>query len=348
MRSVGRLANFVLTAFGRETNWIDEQRRSIFSQEGEFARIGILDSVYQPPESRQLLVNRIRDYTEANEDVTTQHGVQVTDLASAVAPEAQYNFYRIVDQDGVFSVSRFIKALGDAVDHDLDVLNLSLGLEHADCGGACRSCIVAERVADSGVLITAAAGNHPEDRRVVCPARAESVLSVGTSEVICPARTSEETNSIRCGHLGTHTPGSYWIDPPPELLESVPTPELYGGRAFCSHGGCSVSQECDTTGRERCSDFTVADISNVDILSPGRYPEKRSSGVHLCAGTSYSAAFVAGVATAIRAELAVRGVTLDPQQLIRSLTTQGDELDCGVPRVNARASLEQLVTRYSA
>ncbi len=118
------------------------------------------------------------------DDSLRGHGTLVAGIIAArvngqgvvgVAPEASLYALKIMDSNGASSIGRMVAALQWAVDHDIDIVNISMG--GPGNGILKRACDAAYQ---AGVLIIAAAGNS--ERGVVdYPAAYESVIAVGAT-----------------------------------------------------------------------------------------------------------------------------------------------------------------------
>lgn len=311
----------------------------MFDAPGAFVRVGIADSVYEVPDRVRVgaEVNRTRNYVASDDDLTNRHGADVLDIVHHLSTESVFNFYRVTVENGTFKSSNLLRALDDARRHGVAVLNLSLGVAHADCGGRCRVCDAARRIAEDGVFVVAAAGNRLADENdtVRCPARTEGVLSVGASVTRCTASVETE-----------RPPGSYWVDHADEFLAETPNEHVYSDEPFCGKRGCSPDHRCSANRTERVAAVTVSERDEIDVLAPGHFPREGVYGCRLDCATSFSTAVVSGIAAALLSELRPVGSEPEPRTLRRALVASGDQLDCGIPRVNARAALDRLRTRH--
>lgn len=124
------------------------------------------------------------------------HGTATADLVLQVSPSAVIVPIRVFGQQLETSVDALVAALHWAVDHQLDVVNMSLGTRRSD---ALRPLYLAcERARRAGVLIVASAANDEE--RWSYPAVFESVIGVGPADLKEPfAIVYRSGEALECG-----------------------------------------------------------------------------------------------------------------------------------------------------
>jgi minor extracellular serine protease Vpr len=114
---------------------------------------------------------------------TDGHGTLVAGIIAAngqvkgVASNAELVAYRIASEGTYVSTADMIRALDRAVEDEIDVLNISLGLDYVS--EEIDSAI--EKLVGKGVVVVTAAGNNGESRTIGSPASAPSAISVGAS-----------------------------------------------------------------------------------------------------------------------------------------------------------------------
>lgn len=114
---------------------------------------------------------------------TDGHGTLVAGIIAAdgyvkgVAPKAELVAYRIASEGNYVSTVDMIKALDRAVDDEIDVMNISLGLDYVS--EEIDNAI--EKLVSKGVVVVTAAGNNGETKRIGSPASSPSAISVGAS-----------------------------------------------------------------------------------------------------------------------------------------------------------------------
>jgi minor extracellular serine protease Vpr len=132
------------------------------------------------------------DFLERDEQPmdTDGHGTLVAGIIAAdgmvkgVAPKAELVAYRIASEGDYVSTADMISALDRAVDDEIDVMNISLGLDYISE----EIDAAIEKLVSKGIVVVAAAGNNgevPESNgktgQIGSPASAPSAISVGAS-----------------------------------------------------------------------------------------------------------------------------------------------------------------------
>ena len=97
-----------------------------------------------------------------------------------LAPRAQLCIYKIFNRDGEASQQNLAKAIRQAIGDEVDCINLSLSIPHHDL--MCKELQESLQQAEAAdIPVIAAAGNYgPGKNTVTWPARADSVLAVGS------------------------------------------------------------------------------------------------------------------------------------------------------------------------
>ncbi|MGH9878386.1 MAG: S8 family serine peptidase, partial [Nitrososphaerales archaeon] len=115
---------------------------------------------------------------------TDGHGTLVAGIIAAdgeakgVAPKAQLYAYRVASEGSYVSTHDMIRALDRAADDQIDVVNISLGLDYVteEIDRA------VENLVAKGVVVVAAAGNNGElGKGIGSPASAQNAITVGAS-----------------------------------------------------------------------------------------------------------------------------------------------------------------------
>ena len=119
------------------------------------------------------------------------HGTFVAGIAAGndtarkfkgVAPDAKLGAYRIAGCEGGFDSAVLLAAMERATKDGMDVVNMSLGLEYASWPNYPVS-TAADAMADSGIVVTTAAGNNGEEAGFFttgAPSAAHKAISVGS------------------------------------------------------------------------------------------------------------------------------------------------------------------------
>lgn len=149
----------------------------MFSQ----SKAAILDTgmLANHPRLRKRIIGSV-DFTGEGPEDLNGHGtaVALVLLASSFVPTKLLNV-KVLDRDKVGTKEDLIAGMRWAEKFGVDVINLSLGILQ-NCDGTCDVCQEASRIARTGVLICAAAGNEGP----TCPARADGVIAVGGSPTV--------------------------------------------------------------------------------------------------------------------------------------------------------------------
>ncbi|WP_099159397.1 S8 family serine peptidase [Virgibacillus ndiopensis] len=163
---------------------------------GEGVKVGIIDTGvdYNHPD---LATNYVDGYdlvdldddpmeTTRSQGMPTLHGTHVAGIIAAdgkikgVAPDADIYAYRALGPGGMGTSVQVIAALEQAVEDDMDVINLSLG--NSVNGPDYPTSIAVNRAVELGVAVVIANGNSgPNNWTVGSPATAKGALSVGAS-----------------------------------------------------------------------------------------------------------------------------------------------------------------------
>lgn len=133
------------------------------------------------------------------------HGTQVAGIIAAdgqltgIAPKAKIIAYR-VSQDGEFvSAERIVKAVEQAIKDDVDIINISLGVNKTNSK---IDDVLNKAVTQGIVVITAAGNNGPNQETIGSPGINPNVITVGatynniTSSVVTTLSVNEELFQI--------------------------------------------------------------------------------------------------------------------------------------------------------
>lgn len=102
------------------------------------------------------------------------HGTVIAKIISAINPEANIYSAKVVDRGGSTLNDKLTQGLIYALTHDIDIINVSLGLpSYSDIIQD-----IINKLAKRGTLIIAAAGNNTS----VYPALYNNVISVGATD----------------------------------------------------------------------------------------------------------------------------------------------------------------------
>ncbi len=112
-------------------------------------------------------------------DGAVGHGTYVAGTVGLVAPAARILPLRVLDSNGQGTVFAAAQAILDAVDADVDVINLSFGTDDDERSPLLNEAIAAAETA--GILVVAAAGNSG-DAIPHYPANLASVMAVASTD----------------------------------------------------------------------------------------------------------------------------------------------------------------------
>ncbi|MFC7130062.1 S8 family serine peptidase [Haloferax chudinovii] len=287
---------------------------------GDGVHIGIVDSCKSPPAAlaRSAHIEHRRNFLEVDDHVTHIHGVAIFELLSAVAPQATFSFYQAIDSDKRLPTDSFTRAIHQAVDDGVDILNLSWGAPNGIPVECSPQYPPVKHAVENDVIVVAAAGNREVDdgpkQYVFSPALAEEAVAVGGFEALCPVVPSPVDNTT---------------DEGPYCFEGD-TRE----RSFCGHHGCDDSPSCvrSKTLREWPDNTRPLD-GKPDILAPAHMPSPRDtadiSGVELYEGSSYAAPVVAGALAGVfsKADVDTETTAINAHELV----TAGSRTVSGAP-----------------
>lgn len=196
-------------------------------------------------------------------DEMVGHGTFIAGLIHYAAPEARILPVVVLDSDGIGEAFRVAEGIYYAIDHGVEVINMSFGSTY-------ESEIVEEALREArqrGIVVVAAAGN--DNRREPARFPAVSGRAIGVM--------ATDDHDIRAAFSNYHS----------DLLISAPgTSKAIQNGSWSSTGPLRVPMGGDATFGFDCSIFSAI---------PG-------GGIGMWEGTSISAAFVSGTVALIRAQ----------------------------------------------
>jgi subtilisin family serine protease len=122
--------------------------------------------------------NGIDDDGDGVVDEMVGHGTVVAGGIALVAPEASLLPVTVLDSDGNSDTFRILQGIYWALDHDADVINMSLSARTHN--HFLRDAV--EQARNAGVLVVAAAGNDDREHPVLMPAGDENGLGVASTD----------------------------------------------------------------------------------------------------------------------------------------------------------------------
>lgn len=279
---------------------------------------------------------RVRDSYLIEHDTEIEnatHGVltAITAVSSTADESPDKVFYPVVPDDGDVLPGDVAEAIYYAQNEDsVDVLNISLGFDHVNTGEPCnekfQDCSVtkaAERAAENGVTIVAAAGNRTQCQNIACPAACTSVISVAGLVPVCTAADFGVKESPSPAEL---PPKAGWfIDD---------EGDLYPDRGpLCTNTGCGLfNKDCSS-----CRSLESFE-GNIPLSNPN--PDTFATARHFAhnidkdeifayTGTSYAAPVVAGALITIMAGLVRENTEYTPQSIRRQVRMTGEYIANG-------------------
>lgn len=294
--------------------------------------VAVIDSVYSPEDvDAEFDVRRTVDEVNSEGNLTTGHSLKVANIIDNLSGTVEFSFYRVVRQrnDSTVVLDRdLLAAIGKAhTVHDVDVINLSVGNDHAaktrfDCTVHHQTCEVtefAQKAIDDGIPVVAGAGNRGLNESICCPGALDEVICVGGVTIKCTARLpSDNPLSLRGKH--TKPPRACWVERP----DDVGTDEVLCGGEFCFPGeGCEQNRGVEFW------DGNVPSVNNKpDVLAPAHYPIKAGDeGILISAGTSWSTPIVTATVADVIAGLRVHGESPPPNLIRRGLRNGASSLE---------------------
>jgi hypothetical protein len=280
---------------------------------GDSVSVGVVDSVYEPPEQLEQKVSivRNRELFQHDRGDTTGHGNQVLNILANLSPNSEFYLYRVVQPNARLRERHLINAIGWAhTEDEVDVINISLGNDHSEDGNGecgrwrtpCRVNHAAEQAIDDGITVVAAAGNADQYDSVCCPSLFDRAISVGgfISECTCNPDIGNTPGGI------TFPPKSGWI--PGGQQDTI----------YCTGQDCSPLPEhsCDAARRVRNWSGNVNPVRNKpDILAPAELVVMGSEGTRISLATSWATPRVAAMIAETIGYVRAQGQVVRPETL---------------------------------
>jgi hypothetical protein len=212
---------------------------------------------------------------------------------SAFTSNPEYQFFKVIDENGKSRDSYLMKAIGLATDFgEVDILNMSVGSDHindpsrkcTEARAACPLCEVAEEAVKQGITIVASSGNRPFAESICCPSLSSHVISVGGAVTKCMAVLNDK-KSLLSDADERYPPNALWVKRDDDRGSEFP---------LCSNRGCLPGESCKdnrkTVPWENNVEFTTR---KPDILAPACMSWEDEVGPNILQGTSFSTPIVA-------------------------------------------------------
>lgn len=217
-------------------------------------------------------------------------------------------------------MSNFLKAMDDAAGDDLDLINISAGIHHDDCGGRCRPCMAAQAVVQGGTTVIAGAGNDLDsnEKSVFCPAYADEVIGVGAFHTYCGYAVQPHRAEFPFRRNPVQLPPNcYFLEEP----DSNALAELYGEQ-MCSQMGCSDFDSCEEYRDEQLWHGNVdLSLTRPDVFAPSHIAHRDGNGrLRYQEGSSFSTAYVTGSLAGIFGSLDARAHSPTPSEVRSAIT----------------------------
>lgn len=325
---------------------------------GKGVDIAVIDTAYTAGGvGKDLLVKNRRDLSPTDDQRQTKysHGTRVLSVLAVVAPEAGYYLYRVktarsLDEENKRRQSRrfnddkgkldgankrILLAVKQAIEDDVDIINLSVGTHHPSC----NNCVFEEAIKEAreaNIAVIAAIGNDESYKRgqhIICPALTDGVLSVGGIVNKCGADFQSHTDDHRI-----------WADIQTE--DSCTTRQ----GPFCSFDGCAPNYKCNKNRDEQWWDKNIRHFGgNPHVLAPVHRPEKRKRKnkiIFFSAGTSFATPITAGAIALILSSMSKNSV--DMCKVLSAIRNGGPEIQGPdgqtATRLDVAESLQEIKT----
>jgi subtilisin family serine protease len=138
-------------------------------------KIAIIDTgvLHNHPMIKPCLLGSV-DFTGEGQEDRNGHGTMVASIFTRGKPRNKFLNVKALDEEGRGEPDSLIKAIEWSIENGAEQINISAGIYYKkwglfDCQGECEVCRAAEKAANRGIYVTAAAGN--EAGKTYCPAK---------------------------------------------------------------------------------------------------------------------------------------------------------------------------------
>lgn len=155
-------------------------------------KVGVLDSGVK---SDQVRISYSKDFTGFGSFIINNHGTKVAKIIKHYSPGAQIFSFKIAHDGNDIKEGFVLMALDDAIEQEVDLINLSIGFAR-QCKGTCDLCNYVDLVVqEAGIIVVAAAGNNGQwfKSTITCPGAAEKAVTVGAVQ---PGKAPAQFSSV--------------------------------------------------------------------------------------------------------------------------------------------------------
>ncbi len=148
---------------------------------GRGVRVAVLDSgidIYHEVFSNTKITSY--QIAEGNLYDSFGHGTHVSSILVGIAPNIDLYNIKILDDNGLTSISQIMKGINIAMDYGVDVINISAGKLIEECPDGNPLSILIEKALEKGILIVCSAGNMGPRVSPHIPAACRGSVSVGS------------------------------------------------------------------------------------------------------------------------------------------------------------------------
>jgi hypothetical protein len=298
--------------------------------------VAVIDSL-APEDSGNIRTELgvVKSYIETNLEDTSGHGSIVSNRIQNWGCFERYDFYQIIDENGLYRDGDLAAAIEDAHHNGADIINVSAACDHMSmgwksCSPQSQPCSVCQTVNDvvaSGTTVVAAAGNSFQLDVMGCPGLTDAAICVGAAVAKCTAEPTPAQTTTTQSSSEWRPPGAYYLmDGHESSLKGT----------YCSMEGCSPGESCSENKLVEYSEANVAEVNGKpDVLAPSHVLVLRDGEPAISRGTSWAAPFVTGQLGSIVSGLLDVGVNVVDKNrrtggatnLHRMLESQGRKVD---------------------
>jgi hypothetical protein len=310
-----------------------------FSKAPPTETVAVVDSLAPEDTDRvETELGVVESYLETDLVDTSGHGSIVLERIQNWGCFERYDFYQIIDKNGLYRDGDLAAAIDDAHQNGADMINVSAACDHMSKGWKecspqrqpCNVCQTVSDVVESGTTVVAAAGNSFQLDVMGCPGLTDAAICVGAAVANCTAEPTPPQTTPPHSDAEWRPPGAYYlVDGHESGLEGT----------YCSMEGCGPGKRCSENKLVEYSEVNVAEVNGKpDILAPSHVLVVRDDEPAISEGTSWAAPFVTGQLGSVVSGLLDAGVQVVDEtkrtgggtNLHHMLKSHGREVDdCG-------------------